>query len=1464
MPMNTNKNTEENKPTGLEIAVIGMAARFPGAPNISAFWKLLEQGIESVTFLTEEELVEAGIPEETARNPRYVKCKGAVLEDKEWFDAAFFGYTPAEAEIMDPQVRVFHECAWTALEDAAYDPEYYEGKIGLYAGASSSAFWEAMCHLTGQTSGMGMFAAGNLVNKDFMPTRVAYRLNLTGPSFAIQTACSTSLTAIHVACRALLLGECAIALAGGVSVSPIDKRGYRYEEGMIMSADGHCRAFDKESTGTIGGEGAGVVVLKPLKHAMRDRDHIYAVVKGSAINNDGSRKVGYTAPSIKGQMEAIRGALKFARVAPDTIGYIETHGTGTILGDPIEIEALTLAFDTDKRQFCAVGSVKTNIGHLDAAAGVAGFIKTVLALGHKKIPASLHYKTANPKIDFPSTPFYVNGSLREFAPQSSPLRAGVSSFGIGGTNAHVILEEAPAIADSTPDGEPSLILLSARDPRALEIQSRNLHDFLSGNPSNLADVAYTLQVGRRRFQYKHACVALNTASAIDILAGRHPGRISQSNQDQNENRFIFMFPGQGAQYSGMGQDLYLRFPFFKREIDRCRSIYEQLSGNDIWPIISDGDITRTELAQPALFIVSYAMARLMMNWGLRPDAMIGHSIGEYAAACLAGVFTLEEAIGLVMERGRSMQAQPDGAMLSLPLPRDRVKRYLSPELSLAAVNSSALTVISGPHEAIGRLKRTLEAEGVTYRQLVTSHAFHSVMMEPALEEFRKKVASVALKEPSIPFISNLSGDWITPEEATDPAYWARHLREAVQFAAGVEELFKKRSPLFIETGPGNVLSTFVRQHSGHQPHHHIVNLMRHPREEERDDIFLLHKLGELWMAGADIDWNAFHIGSHRRRLALPTYPFQRNYFWPEQPESSSSTPSFTGLMKKRNAPLEKSPDSDESGSSLPERTPGLTSAYVPPSGNREQELAIIWQRFLGIERIGRHDDFFELGGDSLKAMNIISRIHKELDLEIPLTEFLKHPSIEGLAHYLDSLKKENFVKITASRPLEHYPLSAAQERLYILHKLYPEDTSYNMPQAYRLEGQLDMDKLGRTFQALLDRHESLRTSFPEMDGVPVQKVLPRVELPLVRKFSAADRLDEVLHDLIRPFDFNDAPLMRVSVISTADTDHVMLIDMHHIITDAVSQTVLVNEFRILYSGGTLPAPRLQYRDYCLWQSQLFSSPRLQTMEAYWLSRFQGKIPELNLPVDYHPATITHRADTIDFTVEEDLYGPLTDLIRRTESTLYTVLLATHAMLLAKYCRQEDMVIGSPITGRRHADLEEVIGVFVNMLAMRLKPAAHQTIGSFIEHVKETTLAALENQDYQFDHLVARLGLKGASGRNPLFNTVFNMINLNSRENQSSDTFSDLRISQYQFQMAGTPFDLLLIAREGKRQVHLKFMYKAALFERGTIEGMAGHFIDILRYMTENPERQIAQIQLDHRLATVKPAEQRALDDDFDL
>ncbi|MCP4153446.1 MAG: acyltransferase domain-containing protein, partial [bacterium] len=885
----TGINPQEDS-TGIGIAVIGMAGRFPGARNIYEYWNNLVKGKESILFSTETELMESGTAPELLNDPNYVNVKGGVLEDKECFDASFFDFTLPEAEVMNSQMRVFFECVWEALEDAGYNPHSYDKMIGLYAGASSSAYWEAMAKLSGKSALVGGFASSQLANKDFLCSQISFRLNLKGPVVAIQTACSTSLTAVHLACQSLLDGECDIALAGGVSVTSVNNVGYLFQEGMIQSPDGHCRAFDARSKGTVSGEGAGIAVLKPLDEALDDGDHIYAVIKGTAINNDGFRKAAYTAPSIDGQVEAIRIAHQVAEIEPESISYIEAHGTGTTLGDPIEIEALTQAFDSDKKQFCRIGSVKTNIGHLDAAAGIAGLIKTVLSLKHKLIPPSLHYEKPNPKINFEDTPFYVNAELSEWKNDEYPLRAGVSSFGIGGTNAHAVIEEAPEISPSeNRDGrEHKMLFISAKTAPSLDRAAENLAEYFRNNPAaHIADVAYTLQVGRRPFQHRRFFLCSTVNQAVESLSS--PGEnVYEALSTLNDRNVIFMFPGQGTQYAGMGLDLYEKEPFFRKEMDRCFEILHSVTGSDfkeyLYPTLntpaSTEKINQTEITQPLLFIFEYALAKLLMKWGIKPYAMIGHSIGEYVAACLAGVFQLHDALALVAFRGKLMQEIPPGAMLSVSLSEKKLEPLLKTqkEVELAASNSPSLSVLSGTHQAIEAFEKQLNEKGIQNRRLHTSHAFHSKMMEPVLKKFEAKIAKYRLSKPEIPFVSNLTGKWIAYEEAMVPHYWTAHLRKTVRFSDGLKQLMEPENAIFVEVGPGKSLSTFLRQHRAPDNNRTAVNLVRHPKESLADDYYLLNKVGQLWLNGVVADWTEFYEDEERRRVPLPTYPFARQRF----------------------------------------------------------------------------------------------------------------------------------------------------------------------------------------------------------------------------------------------------------------------------------------------------------------------------------------------------------------------------------------------------------------------------------------------------------------------------------------------------------------------------------------------------------------------------------------------------------
>ncbi|GET38795.1 non-ribosomal peptide synthetase/type I polyketide synthase [Microseira wollei] len=889
-----------------DIAIIAMSGQFPKAQDIDSLWNNLCNGIESISFFSEQEMVAEGVNIKWLNNAKHVRASG-VLSDIELFDAYFFGYSPKEAELIDPQQRLFLECAWSAIEKAGYDPENYKGLIGVYAGCGGNDYLLKNLYPNRDILELNDFDNLSFGNApDHLTTRVSYKLNLKGPALNIQTACSTSLVAVHLGCQSLLNGECDMAIAGGVSIHLPQKTGYLYQEGLILSPDGHCRAFDAKAKGTVGGNGVGIVVLKRLADAIADGDYIHAVIKGSSINNDGSLKVGYTAPSIDGQAAVISQAQAVAGIDAETITYIEAHGTGTPLGDPIEIAALTQAFcaSTQKKGFCAIGSLKTNIGHLDTAAGVAGLIKTVLALKHKLLPPSLHFEQPSPQIDFANSPFYVNTKLSPWETNGTPRRAGVSSFGMGGTNAHVVLEETPAEFEykSQESGEPGrkfqLLVLSAKTERALDTATANLVEHLTHHPDiNLADVAYTLGVGRKAFNYRRILVCRDREDAANTLSTQDPKRIFPNVQEPKNRSVAFMFSGQGSQYVNMAGELYQEEPAFRENIDLCAELLKPNLGLDLRSVLYPSEeqaeqaaeqLKQTAIAQPALFTIEYALAKLWMSWGVHPKAAIGHSIGEYVAATLAGVFSLEEALSLVAARGQITQQMPSGSMLAVPLPQQQVQPLLDNKLSLAAINGSSLCTVSGATDAIEALQQQLQAQGVECRLLHTSHAFHSYMMEPILETFTEQVKKVNLKPPQIPYISNVSGTWITAEEATNPSYWARHLRQTVLFSSGLQRLLQEQDFILLEVGPGKTLSAIAKKHVDKAAEQVILSSLRHPQDQQSDVAFLLNALGKLWLAGIQVDWAGFYAGSQRYRLPLPTYPFERQRYWIEPPKEAGT------------------------------------------------------------------------------------------------------------------------------------------------------------------------------------------------------------------------------------------------------------------------------------------------------------------------------------------------------------------------------------------------------------------------------------------------------------------------------------------------------------------------------------------------------------------------------------------------
>ncbi|MES2703280.1 MAG: amino acid adenylation domain-containing protein [Bacteroidota bacterium] len=880
-----NRAANTQKGDNRDVAVIGMSGRFPGADTIDELWNVLKEGRETVSFFTKEEL-DASIPEDVKNDPDYVRARG-IITNADKFDAAFFNITPRQAELTDPQQRIFMELAWEVLERTGYLPAKYDGAVGVFAGIGNNTYYLNNVLSNRQlVKNAGPFQVMTLNEKDYVASRAAFSMDLKGPAVSVHAACSTSLLAICQAVQGIRAGQCEVAVAGAAAITTPIKSGHIYQQDAIYSKDGHCRPFDAEASGTVFSDGAAVVLLKDREAAERDGDTIYAVIKGIGVNNDGGEKGNFTAPSAEGQAGAIAMAMDDAGVAPRDISYIEAHGTATPLGDPIEVDGLKMAFaDAGKTNYCALGSIKSNMGHLTAAAGIAGFIKTVLALHHRQIPASLNYSNTNPHIDFGQSPFYVNTALTSWESEHSRI-AGISSFGVGGTNVHVIVEEYENIPKSSGVSRPAqLVCWSAKTEASAAMYAGALAQHLDRHPQTpVADIAYTLVNTRTDFNVRRFAVATDAGELVSRLSGANKSHCGQKALKEVINEVVFMFPGQGAQYAGMGKSLYNAEPVYKAAVDECAAILQLQMNEDIRDIlfsdpVSDEDaanrIKNTYYTQPAMFVTEYALAKLWMSWGLKPSIFIGHSIGEFVAAHLAGVFSLEDALLLISSRGRLMADVAPGSMLAVLAGHEQIACILPEALSIAAINSPGLSVVAGHEAAVADFSRQLSAQNINSKLLHTSHAFHSAMMDPVVVPFEKVVRGVTLHAPQVPIVSTVTGTWIQASDATDPAYWAQHLRSTVRFSAGVTTLLEKENMLLLECGPGNVTATLARQHPA-KSNIVVVPGIEHGADEYRS---LLSALGQLWIHGVQLDWKKFYADEERVKIDLPAYQFDRKRYW---------------------------------------------------------------------------------------------------------------------------------------------------------------------------------------------------------------------------------------------------------------------------------------------------------------------------------------------------------------------------------------------------------------------------------------------------------------------------------------------------------------------------------------------------------------------------------------------------------
>lgn len=1415
------------------IAIIGMAGRFPGAATLEAFWTNLREGVESIEFFNEEDREPGLVDAPPHRQDSLVRAAG-VLEGIELFDAELFGISDREAEILDPQHRLFLECAWEAIENAGYCPGRLPGEVGVFAGCGANMY---LLNLLSRPDIVRVLDPRQLLianDKDYLATRLSYRLGLTGPSVTVQTACSTSLVAVHLACQSLLNRECDFALAGGVSLRIPQRAAYHYVPGGIDSRDGHCRAFDAQASGTVPGSGVGIVVMRREADAVNSRDHVRAVVCGSAVNNDGGRRAGYTAPSVSGQAAVIAEAQGVAGVAPEQIGFIEAHGTGTLLGDPIETAALAQVFRcaSPGENACAIGSVKTNIGHLDAASGIAGLIKTVLALEQGEIPPSLNFKIANPNLGLQSTPLYVEDRLRKWPRAGRPRCAGVSSFGIGGTNAHVVLEEAPPPVAGQSQRRWHLLPVSARSAAALHQASERLADFLSGrNAPKLADAAFTLQSGRVEFAYRRSVVCHNAEEGAAQL--RRSVQVP-STAASTDCPVVFLFPGQGVQRFGMARALWSAEPVFRSSIDVCRGILQARCGVDLDSVLlkaDDGEELRgTELAQPALFVFEYALAQLWMSWGVRPAALSGHSLGELVAACIAGVLPLEEALWLVTERGRLVAALPQGRMLAVGLAASELAPLLPDSIDVAAVNSPSSCAVAGAPRPTREFATALQRKGVLVSELRTSHAFHSRSMQAAAPSLVRLAERIAFQAPTIPFTSNVTGQWMTAQDARDPTYWGRHLTEPVQFASCIRTLREISDAVFIEVGPGASLCALVRSNLG--PNAKIVASLGEAETSAPDERRMLTTLGWLWEKGVSIDWSLFGSLEQCRRAPLPSYPFERKRYWIDfQP------PRATNAQESRAPPVPPAAEAK------------LAAQFCSEDlSDTERGVLEIWRETLGTWRGSVDDNFFDLHGDSLVAMQIMARVRDRLECELSIRDFFEDPTIASLARLIDRARSHSpdtgLPPMVAHRPGTSPVISFAQQRLWFVDRLQPGNPAYNIVLAIRASGALDGEVLSRALGEIVRRHDVLRTSFPAMDGLPVPVVAPAGEFELavadLTSLSEVDQHEELRHlcrhESATAFDLSTGPLYRIQLIQLSPVEQVLLITVHHIIFDVWSSAVFFNELACLYRafrrGENSPLPRLafQYPDFAAWQRQLLDSGLMQPAANYWVSKLGGPLPRLVVPPDYPVPRKRGCAGALEnVSIESELTSQLRALAARQGATPFMIFLAAYCAVLHHRTGSDDLVLGTDIANRNRQEVEPLLGFFVNQLVIRIDFSGNPDARSMVQRVREISLDAFAHQDFPFDRLVDLLQPRRMSGEWPLFGVKFVMRNVRMPEVQ----IEGLNFAVAPVERQTTTFDFVLTAVEEGDTFVFGLEYSTDLYTRQTIKDVLGDYVAVLEFITRN-------------------------------
>ncbi|MBX2857830.1 MAG: amino acid adenylation domain-containing protein [Cellvibrionaceae bacterium] len=1437
------------------VAIVGMAGRFPGANSLDKFWQCMMEGVDCTRELSREEVINSGVDPAVADDAAYIK-RAALLDDIDLFDAGFFDCLPTEAALMDPQIRLFLECVQHAFDNAGCDPERYEGSIGVYAGAGLNNYLlKNLMRNPGYFEDVLDFQKIIANDKDFLATQVNYKFNLSGPGLSVQTACSTSLVAIQLAYQGLLTYQCDVAISGGTHLRTPRSKGMLFKEGEIYSPDGLCRPFDKSAAGTVFGEGVGVVVLKRLEDALEQRDHIYGVIRGAALNNDGSQKVSYAAPSVKGQAEVIAMAQTLAGVDAEQIGYVEAHGTGTKLGDPVEIRALSQAFrrSTTKKNYCALGSGKSMIGHLDVAAGVAGLMRATLALHHKTFPATLHFNEPNPELKLEDSPFLIRAQAREWHSPQQPRMAAVSSFGVGGTNAHAIIQEAPPKETVPSKKNCHLLTLSAKTATALEQQCASLAAHFKSRPTlSLADAAYTLQQGRRQFNYRRVFACHSLEDAIAKLEAAPLAATLSAEVNTGSQCALFMFSGQGAQHVNMCRDLYHAEPVFKQCIDSCARAVEDIIGFDFSEVVfsqpSDSQLEQrlkqTQLAQPCLYAVECAFAKLWQSLNVQPEAMIGHSIGEFAAAHIAGVFSLADGARIVATRGKLMQQMAPGAMLSLRNAADDVAAVLADRnVSVVVVNGPELTVVGGTLEDIEQLKSELEAEDIPCSVLHTSHAFHSSMMQAAVQPFVAEVASYTLHPPQIPFISNLSGEWITAQQATSPEYWGKHLRSPVQFAAGIHKLCSEKNGILLELGPNQVLTMLCREQTAAVKKRSVIASARHPKQSADDVAYFYRAFGGLWAHGMPVDFSALYADEPRHKIPLPGYAFERQSYWIDAalPADLAAGAPFPALQK--NAPP----------ASAPLRP--VCEENCAEQQSVKHFIVDLWQQMLGCKQLTEQDNFFDLGGHSLVATQMLSVLQKRIGKKIPI-EYLN--GSENLAQFckaVESLADQHSPKTPHSelqqRHSQQWPLSPQQQRLWFFRQLAGDTPLYNLAQTLYLEGAINIDKLRQAANFVLACHESLNTvlkSNAQGEAFAVRATVPATcELVTLTGDSEDARelglVENIIHKNRQVKHFAELST-KACLYQLGPKRFVLTLFVPHLLTDGLSFHIFYQHLNIAYQnllagktvGEGIDVP-YQYSDYVHWLLEK-PKPDASPVAEFWQGYLQG-VPELiQLPTQLRPLHLSSRGAAIHFALDEQRSAAVRVLCKKLRITPFVFFLSQLYLLLWKYSGQESQVIGAPFANRDNPAIENMVGFFVDMIPIRGDIEGGKSFERWVSDIHHSFSQAWDNFDIGLDKIVEVSGHSRHSNIHPLFQVTFTYLSfmdsvIDGDGYSMRPMLMDRGVSEY---------DLSLYMWHDHDFAGM-FEFASDLFSAQTVQRLSEHYISVIDWVLSGSDQLLSSLNL---------------------